>query len=687
VHLDGVNFAIFSEHATSVVLCLFEGPEGQAERDIQLTTRTGHIWHGFVKGLGAGQVYGYRIDGPWAPTEGHLFNRAKLLIDPYAAALTGSVQWSDAIFGYRRGSHIDPHVQNMEDSSLFVPRSVVVDQGFDWGDDQRPLTHLSETVIYETHVKGMTALHPDVPEELRGTYAGLAQEAVIDHLTSLGVTAVELLPVQAIVDEGFLVEADLSNYWGYNTIGFFAPDPRYASSNGPQKVVDEVKSMIRTMHRHGIEVLLDVVYNHTAEGNGHGPTLSFRGVDNRAYYRLNPANLTEYLNYSGTGNTLNIEHPAVLRVVLDSLRHWVSHFHIDGFRFDLAPALGRENDAFSNRAAFFKALHQDPVLSTVKLIAEPWDVGPGGYQLGHFPDCWSEWNDRFRDSMRSFWLGHPQSVGEFALRMSGSNDLFGAPGRGPLASVNYVTCHDGFTLLDLVSFNEKHNEANLEANGDGHNHNLSTNFGVEGSTDDPHIEERRARARRNLMACTLLSHGVPMILGGDELSRSQRGNNNAYPQDNELTWFDWSAAGRDPDFEEFVRRAISIRAAIPSLRRSEYRRSELPAAGAGDVLAWKEPGGPDVQPHDWGRQSPRALQLHIPANGSGGADLVVLFNAEPHPVEFSLGSDDHDWSILLDTSRPTGEPHSGSGPAPTISVEAESLLVISTGQDSPVPAT
>lgn len=677
VDADGVNFALYSEHATSVVLCLFDEATDGNEREVRFTERTGHVWHGFVEGVSAGQVYGYRVDGPWTPAEGHLFNPSKLLIDPYAGALSGAVAWSDPIFGYRRGEHADVGVRSIEDSSRKVPRSVVIDHRFDWEDDQSPAIPLADTIIYETHVKGMTALLPAVPEEERGTYTGFTHPAVLDHLSSLGVTSIELLPIQSFVDEEFLIEAGLSNYWGYNTIGFFAPEPRYALNRDPQRQVDEVKQMVKSLHRQGFEVILDVVYNHTAEGGSSGPTLCFRGIDNRLYYRLNPANLTEFLNYSGTGNSLDIDHPAVLRMVLDSMRHWVTRYHIDGFRFDLATSLGRDGEVFSNRATFFKTIHQDPVLSTVKLIAEPWDIGPSGYQVGHFPPGWSEWNDRFRDSMRSFWLDHPQTIGEFALRMSGSTDLYGEPGRGPLASVNYVTCHDGFTLNDLVSYSEKHNEANNESNGDGHNHNLSASFGIEGPADEPQITGRRDKARRNMFACLMLAHGIPMMLGGDELSRTQSGNNNSYPQDNPINWFDWSDAPLHDAFEAFVRRTIDIRRTYPQLKRKTHEPSEIPAGGSADDLAWKEPTGENVLPHDWGRQSPRTLQLLVPANSSGsGSDLLMLFNAEAHSVEFNLGEQSRALEVVLDTSQPDGSAATQRMTGATFLVEAESMVVL-----------
>lgn len=674
---EGVNFAVYSEHAESIVLCLFSDDDPQRETEIRLPSRSGHIWHGFVAGLRAGQRYGYRVEGPWSPHEGHLFNPRKLLLDPYAGGVEGHVTWDDALYGCRLGEHPDYHLESMEDSASCVPRSVVIDHRFDWSDDRSPRIPMDKTVLYETHVKGMTALHPDLPPELRGTYAGFTHPAIIDHLRTLGVTSIELQPVHAMVDEEFLVRCGLRNYWGYNTIGFFAPEPRYAHAEDGNGQVAEFKHMVRELHRHGFEIVIDVVYNHTAEGGRDGPTLSFRGLDNRTYYRLDPTNPAEYINYSGTGNTINIEHRAVLRLVLDSMRQWVTEYHIDGFRFDLAPALGRDSHGFSNQAAFFSAVYQDPVLSGVKLIAEPWDVGPGGYQLGHFPEGWSEWNDRYRDSMRAFWLGHSVTAGEFALRMSGSADLYKEQRRGPLASINYVTCHDGFTLSDLVSYDRKHNQPNNEHNQDGHNHNLSRNFGVEGATNDPLIIARRARARRNLLSCTLFAHGVPMILGGDELSRTQLGNNNAYAQDNEHNWYDWATPDRDRDFEAFVARAIRCRTAFPQLRRSSFRQGELPLGIADDAPAWREPDGRDVPIHDWGRQTPRTLQLHLSGNGSGTGEVVVLFNAESEPVPFVLPDIGRDWFPVLDTADPRGVPATNEAIWHTVVVDGESLILLS----------
>ncbi len=536
---SGTNFSIFSEHAERVELCLFNGDD--AEQRVELTERTAHTWHCFLPGIGPGQRYGFRVHGPYDPENGDRFNPAKLLLDPYAKSIDGPVRWDAAnVLPYVPTDRDDADLErDDEDDVDAVPKSVVIDPRFDWEGDRRPNTPLHESVIYETHVRGFTQLHPEVREELRGTYAGLASEPALDYLRDLGVTAVELLPVHHIVDESFLFERGLSNYWGYSTIGFFAPHSGYAATGQHGQEVREFKGMVKALHRAGIEVILDVVYNHTAEGNHLGPMLSFKGVDNRSYYRLVPDDVRHYMDYTGTGNTLNAQHPSVLRLIMDSLRYWVTECHVDGFRFDLASALARELYDVDRLSAFFDVIHQDPVLSQVKLIAEPWDVGPGGYQVGNFPVLWSEWNGIYRDLMRDFWRGQA-SVGEFASRLTGSSDLYEDDGRHPFASINFITAHDGFTLRDLVSYNDKHNEANLEDNRDGTDDNRSWNCGVEGETDDPEINELRARQQRNFLATLILSQGTPMLLGGDEFGRTQHGSNNAWCQDNEISWFDWS---------------------------------------------------------------------------------------------------------------------------------------------------
>ncbi|HYC32280.1 MAG TPA: glycogen debranching protein GlgX, partial [Gemmatimonadales bacterium] len=546
---EGTNFALFSEHATAVELCLFAGPDDATETArVRLPERTDQIWHAYLPDVRPGQLYGYRVHGPFEPNQGHRFNPAKLLLDPYAKAISGTIRWSDALSGYpmdRPEAERDLYADGANNAAG-LPKCVVVESAFSWGDDRHPRTPWNRTVIYECHVKGMTMLHPDVPEPLRGTYLGLATDPIIDHLRSLGVTAVELLPVHHFVTDRRLHEQGLVNYWGYESIGFFAPDVRYATGGLGQQVA-EFKSMVKRLHRAGIEVILDVVYNHTAEGNHLGPTLCFRGIDNEAYYRLDPERKRYYVDYTGCGNTVDLRHSRALQLVMDSLRYWVGEMHVDGFRFDLAPVLARESDAVSPFAEFFDVVRQDPVVSRVKLIAEPWDLGPGGYQAGGFPIGWGEWNGTYRDAVRQFWRGDGGQVGQLASRLAGSSDLYEAGGRSPLASVNFVTCHDGFTLHDLVSYEQKHNEANGEENRDGSDNNLSRNWGAEGPTEAVHVVRMRERIKRNFLATLAFSQGVPMLSHGDELGRTQRGNNNAYCQDNPVSWFDWSQQRRqDP---------------------------------------------------------------------------------------------------------------------------------------------
>ncbi len=658
----GVNFAVYSEHAWKILLAVFEGEDDAIEIDATLPARTGFIWHGFLPNAGPGLRYGFRANGPFDFSQGLRFNGSKLLFDPYARAFSGEVKWDDSVFGYQR-SHGDHNVRNHTDSAASVPRSVVIDPTFDWQGVEPPRHRLADTIIYEVHVKGATKLHPGVPEEMRGTYAGLVHPVMLDHFRSLGITAVELLPVQEFVDEEFLIEKDLVNYWGYNTIGFFAPMGRYSMAGDGGEQVREFKEMVRRLHSVGIEVILDVVYNHTAEGGGDGPTLSFRGLDNPTYYRRPPDHPDRYENFSGTGNTFNTQHPAVVALVTDSLRYWVEEMHVDGFRFDLAASLGRDNGGFDTWSRLFTAIYQDPVLRKIKLIAEPWDVGPDGYQVGNFGNNWSEWNDLFRDTMRSFWLGHNVTLGEFALRLTGSSDLFDRPGRGPLSTINFVTCHDGFDLTDLVSYNQKHNEANGENNRDGTNHNLGFNFGVEGPTVDPEILDARFQAKRNLMATQMLSHGVPMMLGGDELSMTQDGNNNAYCQDNQITWLDWGLDERERDFLEYVRHVIGLRNTYPALRPLRYVESESPEPHEPGIVSWRDADGAELMPGPWGRQQPRVLMLtiepapDIPKNQ--GDTLLIMFNASDEDRAFrvpKLGKRRRMvWQVVLDTSRPDGK--------------------------------
>ncbi len=654
---EGVNFALFSEHAEEVALCLFD-PKGRREVErVFLRERTDQVFHGYLPQARPGLLYGYRVYGPYRPEAGHRFNPNKLLIDPYAKALFGQIKWSDAHFGYRIGHKREDLSFDRRDNASGMPKCRVVDPAFTWGEDRRPNTPWHDTVIYELHVKGMTRLHPLVPAPLRGTYAGLASEPVIEHLQRLGVTAVELMPVHAFVDDRTLLARGLRNYWGYNSIGYFAPDLRYSATG----TIEEFKTMVKTFHRHGIEVILDVVYNHTAEGNHLGPTLCFRGIDNAAYYRL-ADNPRYYLDYTGCGNTLNMMHPRVLQLIMDSLRYWVQEMHVDGFRFDLASALARELHAVDRLGAFFDIIHQDPVLSQVKLIAEPWDLGEGGYQVGNFPVGWTEWNGKYRDAVRAFWKGEGGLIGELASRLTGSSDLYSHSGRRPYASINFVTCHDGFTLEDLVSYNDKHNEANGESNRDGENHNRSWNCGVEGPTSDPAIRALRARQKRNLIATLLLSQGVPMLRAGDELSHSQQGNNNAYCQDNTLSWLDWQLTSEARDFLEFVRRLVALRREHPIFRRRGFFHGR--AVHGEDVkdIAWLNPDGREMSDEEWHQHFARCLGVYlsgaeldeVDARGRPvrDDDFLLLINAHHEVIPFRLpryGRGD-DWFCLLDTS-------------------------------------
>ncbi|MEA2523007.1 MAG: isoamylase [Thermomicrobiales bacterium] len=661
---EGTNFAIFSEHATRVWLCLFDEHGHREIKRIELELSTGFVWHGYVPGVSPGQRYGYRIDGPYQPEAGHRFNPAKLLIDPYARSLSGRLDWSAPVYGYRRTDASNDRVLDPHDDAGGVPKSVVIDDAFDWEDDRPPATPLADTVIYELHVKGMTARHPEVPPSLRGTFSGLCHPSVVEHLNGLGVTAVELLPVQAFIDDDFLAQRGLRNYWGYNTIGFFAPETRYASRDEPGSDVCEFKAMVKAFHRAGIEVLLDVVYNHTAEGNHLGPTLSFRGIDNAVYYRLVPHEPRFNEDLTGTGNTLDTSHPQVLQLILDSLRYWVEVMHVDGFRFDLAPVLGRDPADFERGAAFFDIVHQDPVLAGVKLIAEPWDLGHGGYQLGNFPSKWSEWNDRFRDAARGLWLGHRAGPVDLALRFGGSPDIYDRNGRGPTASVNYVTAHDGFTLQDLVSYDRKYNEGNREDNRDGSDHNLSRNHGVEGPTDDPEILRVRGRQKRNLLATLLLSRGVPMICAGDELGRSQGGNNNAYCQDNEISWLDWTLEADRAALLAFVQLLAKVRAEHPVLRQSRFFRGAGNGACGIKDLTWFHPDGHEMTEADWADGSLRSIGVLIdgPAGVKRGSErerkssdtLLLLLNADERQVSFRLPGESNAspirWSVVVDTS-------------------------------------
>ncbi|MBX6340832.1 MAG: glycogen debranching protein GlgX [Thermomicrobiaceae bacterium] len=661
---EGVNFALYSERATSVTLCLFDDPREMERERIPLREVTAHVWHGYLPGVQPGQLYGYRVDGPYEPAAGLRFNPNKLLIDPYARALQGAVDWSAPVFGYRLHDEEMDLSFDERDDAWGVPKGIVVHPYFDWEGDRPPGIPWHRSIIYEVHVKGFTARRPDIPPELRGTYAGMADPASIQYLKELGVTAVELLPVHAFLDDGHLVERGLRNYWGYNTINYFSPEARYASAGDAGGQVNEFKRMVKELHRAGIEVILDVVYNHTAEGSELGPTLSFRGLDNPTYYKLVPEHERYYMDYTGTGNSLNVGHPQVLKLIMDSLRYWVLEMHVDGFRFDLAATLARELHDVDRLAAFFDIIHQDPVLSQVKLIAEPWDVGEGGYQVGNFPVLWTEWNGKYRDAIRRFWRGDAGLMAELGFRLTGSSDLYQDDGRRPYASINFVTAHDGFTLNDLVSYAEKHNEANGEGNRDGTDDNLSANYGVEGPTDDPAIVAVRERQKRNFLATLLLSQGVPMLLGGDEIGRTQHGNNNAYCQDNEISWYDWEIEGPCLELLEFTRRLIRLRHAHPNLRRRKFFKGRRIRGSDVRDLTWFRPDGRDMTAEDGDSSTMRTVGMRLGGEALDEYDrrgepvtddtLLILLNADPAPVPFTLPAVRRGirWRVLIDTNRP-----------------------------------
>lgn len=644
---QGVNFALFSRHATKVELCLFSEAEGAEETDrIALPEVTGFVWHGYVPDLQPGQLYGFRVHGPYEPEAGFRHNPRKLLIDPSGRALHGELNWDGGVFGYPVGDPEEDRAFDEQDSAPAVPKGVVIDGSFDWEGDRAPRIPWHDTIIYETHVRGLTMRHPQVPEELRGTYAGLATDPVIGYLQSLGVTAVELLPVHAFVDDNYLLEKGLRNYWGYNSINFFAPEPRYAANQERGAEVREFKEMVKALHRAGLEVILDVVYNHTAEGNHLGPTLSFKGIDNPSYYRLVQEEPRFYMDYTGTGNSLNAQSPEVLRLIMDSLRYWVQEMHVDGFRFDLASALAREFHDVDRLGSFFDVIHQDPILAEVKLIAEPWDVGPGGYQVGNFPVIWTEWNGKYRDTVRVYWKGDSGVMGELAYRLTGSSDLYSEDGRQPHASVNFITAHDGFTLADLVSYNEKHNEANGEENRDGHDDNRSWNCGAEGPTDDPEIIELREKQKRNFLSTLLLSQGVPMMLGGDEFGRTQQGNNNAYCQDNEISWYDWEIDERQQALLDFTRRLIQLRKEHPALRRRKFFQGRPIHGSEIHDISWLRPDGTAMTDTEWEDDWRRSIAVRLGGDALGELDrngdpvtdnnLLLLFNADAEPIDFVL---------------------------------------------------
>ncbi|MBB6611829.1 glycogen debranching protein GlgX [Pontibacter sp. Tf4] len=657
---EGVNFALFAENATGVELCLFNDVTSEEESmKITMVERTHQIWHTYLPGIEPGQLYGYRVHGPYDPAKGHRFNSNKLLLDPYAKAISGAVEWHDSLFGYKVGDQAEDLSFSESDSAPFLPKSVVIDPNFDWQGDKAPKIPYHKTIIYEAHVKGLTYLHPEIPEEIRGTYAALAHPVIIKYLQDLGITAIELMPVHHFIKDRHLVEKGLTNYWGYNTIGFFAPDGRYSSSGQLGEQVREFKEMVRALHKAGIEVILDVVYNHTAEGNHLGPTLCFRGVDNTAYYRLTE-DPRYYMDYTGTGNTLNVMLPSVLRLIMDSLRYWILEMHVDGFRFDLAATLARELHEVDRLGSFFDIIHQDPVISQVKLIAEPWDVGEGGYQVGNFPPGWTEWNGKYRDCIRDYWRGADSMLAEFAERFTGSSDLYQDDYRRPTASINFVTAHDGFTLNDLVSYNEKHNEANGENNQDGESHNRSWNCGVEGPTDDKAIVELRQRQKRNFLTTLFLSQGVPMLVAGDEISRTQQGNNNAYCQDNEVSWLHWEQA--DKELLEFTRQLIKLRKEHPVFCRRRWFQG-VPIKGLGvEDIAWFLPEGTEMDEQHWNNDFAKSLAVYMNGHGlrsvgpTGEAimddDFYVIFNAHHEALKYKLPPKKYgtQWSKLIDTT-------------------------------------
>ena len=682
---EGVNFALFSEYATRVELCLFDRTGRREVQRIELREQTDLIWHCYLPEARPGLLYGYRVHGPYDPARGHRFNPNKLLLEPYAKDIVGQLRWSDAHFGYRIGHRNQDLSFDRRDNATGMPKCRVIDPAFTWGDDRSPLIAWSDMVVYELHVRGFTRSHPESPPRLRGTYAGLATAPAIDHLKRLGVTSVELMPVHSFVDDRHLVERGLSNYWGYNSIGFFAPDHRYSSTG----LASEFKTMVKTFHSNGIEVILDVVYNHTAEGSHLGPTLSFRGIDNATYYRLVGDHPRYYMDYTGCGNTLNLRQPRVLQLIMDSLRYWVLEMHVDGFRFDLASALARELHEVNRLGAFFDILLQDPVLSQVKLIAEPWDLGEGGYQVGNFPAGWGEWNDRYRDTMRAYWKGDGGLIGDFARRLTGSSDFYEHSGRKPYASVNFITAHDGFTLHDLVSHNGKHNEANGEDNRDGTDNNNSWNCGVEGPTDDPDIVALRARQKRNLLATLMLSQGVPMLVAGDEMGRTQRGSNNAYCQDNEMSWVNWKLSKDDREFLAFAQRVIALRREHPVFRRRHFFQGRALRGSGSKDMHWLKPDGSEMTDQEWAHDFARCLGVYLSGEEMDERDrrgrrvrddnFLLMFNSHHEPIAFRLPVLGHDgqWQSLLDTDLAEGlEPDGWFNGGDDYPVEGRSLALL-----------
>jgi glycogen operon protein len=668
----GVNFSLYSEQATGVDLCLFEEAGAPESETIAIREYSGYVWHCYVPGIKPGQLYGYRVHGPYEPERGERFNPAKLLMDPYAHAIAGKPDWEAPLFGYKLGDPAEDLSHDDQDDAVGVPKAVVTTSHFDWENDRPPLTALHDTIVYELHIKGFTASHPDIPPEVRGTYAGLSHPVSIEYLKDLGITAVELMPVHEFLDDKHLLDRGLSNYWGYNSVNFFSPESRYSSSGNHGEQIGEFKAMVKALHRAGIEVILDVVYNHTAEGNHLGPTLSFRGIDNRTYYRLVKDQPRYYMDFTGTGATLNVRHPQVLKLVMDSLRYWVQEMHVDGFRFDLASALARELHDVDRLSAFFDIINQDPVISQVKLIAEPWDVGEGGYQIGKFPPLWAEWNGRYRDVVRRYWKGDEGQLAELGYRLTGSSDLYQRDGRHPTASINFITAHDGFTLNDLVSYDQKHNEANGEENRDGSNDNYSCNYGAEGPSRDREIIETRERQKRNFLLTLLCSQGVPMICGGDEIGRTQRGNNNAYSQDNPISWYDWKLDPAKQSLLEFTRKLVALRREHPNLHRRKFfqdRRID-PATPHREIrgrserdITWLRPDGLEMTPEEWDSGWVRCIGLRL--NGRTLDDVnavgepiedesfMILFNPHHEPIRFHMprrGSTA--WQVMLDSASP-----------------------------------
>ena len=663
---NGVNFALFSSMATSVDLCLFDNVDSRQESiRVPVTEQTNQVWHVFLPDARPGQLYGFRVSGPYDPERGLRFNSAKLLLDPYARAIVGDVNWADEMFAYVIGDEMEDLARDFRDDAWGMPKSVVVDEAFDWEGDKPPRIPMADTIVYEVHVKGFTTLCPDVPDNHRGTYAGLASEPAVNYLKNLGVTAVELLPVHAHIDDKVLADRGLTNYWGYNSIGFFAPHGEYASAGQMGEQVTEFKQMVRALHRAGIEVILDVVYNHTGEGNHLGPTLSFRGIDNIAFYWLMNDTPRFYLDFTGTGNSLISMHPRTTQLIIDSLRYWVQEMHVDGFRFDLATTLARTPTGFDRAHAFFQAILQDPVLSQVKLIAEPWDVGLGGYQVGNFPAPWSEWNGKYRDALRSYWKGDEGKIGEVAYRLTGSPDLYQHDGRAPSASVNFITAHDGFTLRDLVSYNEKHNEANGENNQDGESNNQSWNCGAEGPSDDAQINALRRKQQRNMLTTLFVSQGVPMLLGGDEFGRTQNGNNNTYCQDNELSWFNWSRTEEQNQLLEFTRKLIALRRSHPVFRRPKFLQGRRIRGSEIKDVMWFNPGGNEMTEEEWASPFVRCLGMLLSGDTQDVVDFqnkplrdetfLLLINAHHEPIPFVLpGQENLSWEMMLDTNEEEG---------------------------------